>query len=520
MTVKTEQPKTMREVLGMLESRLNGKRVFRYMDDSCITEISAERFFHDIRAAAAVLRKGNLAGRHIGIMGRNSYGWLVSLCAVFRTESAAVLLDREISSGELSARLRKTDVSGIIYDSVAADTVRDADLTGRITGIPMEELFDDEEERGGDPASQMSVVSWENYEKQEGQGKCTAGHSGDSLACIFFTSGTTGESKAVMMSERGLTAGICHRINNRGFHSLLAVLPFHHLSGFSSVLNALYLGAEVCIATDIKYFYRYLEVMKPDYVFVVPSMLRMLARKLKNGGNNGRNLGWDLHLINCGGADFRPEFLQMLLERNITVLQGYGASEAGAIGFLWKMTPERPDTIGKPPAEMKARIIDGELYVKSDAVMVGYYGDAEETEKVLTDGWYATGDLCRMDEEGFFYLTGRRKNLIILANGENISPEEIERKLLYEYDDISDVVVCAEGDLITAQVYPGYPDGCTAKEKTIIQERIREEIRQYNESEPVYRQIMKICFPEGPAGKTSSGKLLRRRVQEEQKDEH
>ena len=398
MTVKTEQPKTMREVLGMLESRLNGKRVFRYMDDSCITEISAERFFHDIRAAAAVLRKGNLAGRHIGIMGRNSYGWLVSLCAVFRTESAAVLLDREISSGELSARLRKTDVSGIIYDSVAADTVRDADLTGRITGIPMEELFDDEEERGGDPASQMSVVSWENYEKQEGQGKCTAGHSGDSLACIFFTSGTTGESKAVMMSERGLTAGICHRINNRGFHSLLAVLPFHHLSGFSSVLNALYLGAEVCIATDIKYFYRYLEAMKPDYVFVVPSMLRMLARKLKNGGPNGRNLGWDLHLINCGGADFRPEFLQ----------------------FLWKMTPERPDTIGKPPAEMKARIIDGELYVKSDAVMVGYYGDAEETEKVLTDGWYATGDLCRMDEEGFFYLTGRRKNLIILANGENI----------------------------------------------------------------------------------------------------
>ena len=102
MTVKTEQPKTMREVLGMLESRLNGKRVFRYMDDGCITEISAERFFHDIRAAAAVLRKGNLAGRHIGIMGRNSYGWLVTLCAVFLTESAAVLLDREISSGELA----------------------------------------------------------------------------------------------------------------------------------------------------------------------------------------------------------------------------------------------------------------------------------------------------------------------------------------------------------------------------------------------------------------------------------
>ena len=96
MEVKTEQPETMHEVLVMLESRLNGKRVFRYMDDSCITEISAERFFHDIRAAAAVLRKGNLAGRHIGIMGCNSYGWLVSLCAVFWTESAAVLLEEKV----------------------------------------------------------------------------------------------------------------------------------------------------------------------------------------------------------------------------------------------------------------------------------------------------------------------------------------------------------------------------------------------------------------------------------------
>ena len=215
MTVKTEQPKTMREVLGMLESRLNGKRVFRYMDDSCITEISAERFFHDIRAAAAVLRKGNLAGRHIGIMGRNSYGWLVSLCAVFWTESAAVLLDREISSGELNARLRKTDVSGIIYDSLAADTVQDADVTGRIAGISMEELFDDEKRCSSDRSSHVYVSLRENYEKQEGPEKCTDGHSGDSLACIFFTSGTTGESKAVMMSEWGLTAGICHRINNR-----------------------------------------------------------------------------------------------------------------------------------------------------------------------------------------------------------------------------------------------------------------------------------------------------------------
>lgn len=519
MTVKKERPETMRKVLEMLERKLDGKRVFRYMDDSRITDISAEQFFRDIRRTAGLLETWDLAGRHIGIMGCNSYGWLVSLCAVFWTKSAAVLLDREISADELSARLAKTDVSGIIYDSVSADTVRDADLTDRITGIHMEELFIAGGTYSSVPSSQVSVSPRKISEKQEDTAESESKHSGDSLACIFFTSGTTGGSKAVMMSEQGLTAGICHRINDRGFRSLLAVLPFHHLSGFSSALNALYLGAEVCIATDIKYFYRYLECMKPDYVFVVPSMLRMLARKLKNGGPNGRNLGWDLHLINCGGAEFRPEFLQMLLDRDITVLQGYGASETGAIGFLWEMTPDRPDTIGKPPAEMQIKIIDGELYVKSDAVMTGYYGDEEETAKVLHDGWYATGDLCRIDEEGFLYLTGRRKNLIILANGENISPEEIERKL-YQYDDISEVIVCAEGELITAQVYPAYPEECTGLEKEQIQEKIRGEIGQYNRIEPVYRQIMKIHFLEEPVGKTSSGKVLRRRNQEEEKNEH
>ena len=156
--------------------------------------------------------------------------------------------------------------------------------------------------------------------------------------------------------------------------------------------------------------------------------------------------------------------------------------------------------------------------MKSDALMTGYYGEKEETEKVLRDGWYATGDLCRMDEDGFLYITGRRKNLIILSNGENVSPEEIERKL-YQYNDISEVMVCAEGELITAQIYPAYPEESTPQERERIQEKIREEIGHYNRNQPVYRQIMKLRFLEEPVGKTSSGKILRHRSQEEQKNE-
>lgn len=314
-----------------------------------------------------------------------------------------------------------------------------------------------------------------------------------------------------MMSGRGMIASVCTRLNSQKFEALLAVMPFHHMAGFITILNTLYLGAEVCIAGDLKYFYRYLKEMKPDYIFVVPSMLKMLARKLKKAGPNGKFLGWNLHIISCGGAAFYPEFLQMLRDQNITVLQAYGASEAGAIGFLWEMTPDRPNTIGKPTAGLEAKIVNGELYLRSESVMVGYYKDAKETEKVLCDGWYATGDLCRTDEKGYFYLVGRRKNLIILSNGENVSPEEIETKLC-NYEEIKEIMVGVEQNLITAAIYPDYQEGISEESKWKVRERIEKKIAEYNGNSPVSKQIRKVIFFEEPFAKTAVGKMIRHSV--------
>lgn len=507
MSEEKRIPDTMRQVLEELEDRMQGRRVFRYMAEQesespedgwnsmQIKEISGEQFFRDIKGTADLIRRNGLAGTHIGIMGANSYGWIMALCAIFWSGSVAVLLDHETDPADLRDRAQQVSLAGMICDSEASETVRAAGLSGQIRSLEIRELL------------------IESREMRDSETDCAAAAEkrAEDLACIFFTSGTTGGSKAVMMSEHGLAAGICHRIQNRKFRAILAVLPFHHISGFSSALNALYLGAEVCLAEQQKYFYKYLETMKPDYVFVVPSMLRMLARKLKNGGPSGRLLGWDLHMINCGGAAFCPEFLQMLLDRNITVMQGYGASEAGAIGLLWEMTTDHPDTIGKPPAGLEIKIVDDELWMKSEAVMMGYYGDEEGTRKVLRDGWYITGDLCRMDADGYLYLTGRKKNLIILSNGENISPEEIEGRL-YQYEEIREAVVQAEGDLLTASIYPAYPRDCPAEEQERIREKIRREAEEYNHSVPVYRQIRKVHFLEEPVGKTASGKLIRRSV--------
>ena len=241
-------------------------------------------------------------------------------------------------------------------------------------------------------------------------------------------------------------------------------------------------------------------------------MLQLLARKLKKGGDNGRLLGWNLRMIHCGGATFCSEFLQLLHDRKITVVQGYGASEAGGIGFMWEMHPDRPDTIGKPPEEMEVKIVEGELFLRSASVMMGYYKDPEATSAVLRDGWYATGDLAREDEEGYLYLTGRKNNRIILANGENVSPEEIETRL-YACKEICEVVIGVENRMITAFVFP-------EEEGERIRCRIRSAIEDYNKEVPLYRQVQDVRFLDKPFAKTTGGKILRRGMTGEKEYDH
>ena len=178
---------------------------------------------------------------------------------------------------------------------------------------------------------------------------------------------------------------------------------------------------------------------------------------------------------------------------------------------MWEMTPDRPGTIGKPPAQMQVKIVDGELYLRSESLMMGYYGDEEGTAQVIHDGWYATGDLCREDEEGYLYLTGRKKNLIILSNGENVSPEEIERKL-YCCKEICEVMVGVENDMLMAAVYPEYPIQSGENNKGTVRKEIERAIEQYNDKAPMYKQIRQIRFMEEPFAKTAVGKLIRESV--------
>lgn len=466
----------MPQLLAGIRKQYAGRTMLKVMDGPEVVQITGDDFFALADRCAARLLRCGLAGKHIGIMGCNSCGWLANLVAVFQTGGVAVLLSPELSDRELAERAAQTDLSAILCDDALGQTA----LAARLPVLSLDECD------SGEPTEPIVCQEPDPL----------------ALACILFTSGSTAKPKAVMFSHRAMAAGICHNVVSLPFKSQLAILPMHHIAGFASVLNTWYLGRVVCLGREVRYLYRYLEKMKPDYVLTVPAVLQVLLNKLKKAGPNGNNLGWNLRLVGCGGAAFLPEAVRILNERNIRVLQSYGATEAGGIGFDWEMTAESAFTLGKPCPELEIKLVDGELYLRSPSVMSGYYGDPEATDQVLRDGWYATGDLCEYDERGYLHLIGRKRNVIILANGENVSPEEIESALL-RFDLMDEVMVGVHNQLITAAVRP---------REGADREQILAAVDVYNESVPRCRQVQQVLFYDKPFAKTQTGKMIRASV--------
>ena len=462
-----QQYYSMRDLLNEIRRDYSDRILLRHIQCGTVETLTGREFFELTDACASRLYRMGLSGKHIGLIGANRWQWMVSLCAVFQVGATAVLLSPELNPAEISGRMVQADVDALLCDGVLSGKMAEA--------CPVVISMDDMPE--------------ENYPYPEYR------TAGENIACILFTSGTTAVPKAVAFSHRALLAGICHNVIRQPFESQLAILPMHHMAGFASVLNTWYLGRTVCMGEKMKYLYRYLDKMQPDYVLTVPSVLQAMIRKMKADGDS---CGWNLKLIGCGGARFPAEAIMFLRQRGIRVMQSYGATEAGGIGFQWEMTPEREDSIGKPCPELEIKIHNGELYLRSASLMDGYYGDVQATQAVLQDGWYATGDLCEQDSDGYVYLRGRKNRVIILSNGENVSPEQIEQELSAAGVP-GDVMVEVRSNLITACVYP--VDGVSA-------ETIETLIQHYNAGVPASRQVMNLKILNKPLKRTDTGKIM------------
>nr|WP_317450459.1 AMP-binding protein [uncultured Sellimonas sp.] len=327
--------------------------------------------------------------------------------------------------------------------------------------------------------------------------------SENDCAMILFTSGTTGKGKGVMLSNRNLIDNtFSSTVTNHPEKEIyLNILPIHHVFCINSdVLVAMRYGVLLCLNREMNKLTDHLLLFEPTSFRVVPMVAKALYNRylllqkqnpeLSMEELKAQVFGRRLHKIVCGGGYLTPELARNYQELGISIGQGYGMSECSPVISSpdWNR-PDKVASVGRIVDRCEVRIVDGEIQVKSPSVMMGYYKDPENTAEAITsDGWLRTGDLGYLDEEGFLYLTGRKKNLIILSNGENVAPEQIENMFADERI-VEDILVFEENDTITAEIYPNYKYA-EANDITNIEEAVGESIAKINQNLATFKRIL------------------------------
>ena len=333
----------------------------------------------------------------------------------------------------------------------------------------------------------------------------------DGLRMLLFTSGTTGRSKGVMLSEKNYFTAIKMYIDGQKvmpevapkemdqLFSHFTLVPMFHLSGFICYFAYGIQGWTLNLCADPRDMRRDMSMMHSDAMSTPPVLVEMIYNEIRRGNQEKLNGLWNL---SCSSAILDPQILRYLVEHGIYINQCYSMTELAGYGLLNVVQEgEHLRALGKPDGFCEVKLDEtGEICVRGGAVMLGYYKDPEATaEAIDKDGWLHSGDLARVDEEGFYYITGRKKNLIILASGENVSPEELE-KLLGKCADIKECIVKEMGKKIGAVI-------CCEPEK---EQAVRTFVTELNRTLPLYKRISAVECTAEPLPRNALGKLLRR----------
>ena len=465
---------------------------FRYVaaDGKTVVEKTYAQYVQDIRRAVTYFKENipDIKGKRVGIMSRNCYEFCVASYGIILAGGVLVTLNQKKTWEELEYELGLVEPALILNDGI--DYGCRAEL----------------EAAYGPKLRPMDCY------KETAPGELTNCVGHDDLMMLMFTSGTTGRSKGVMLSERNMCASLHtysevaeNWITNRlpaGQKlplSHMTLLPLFHMACFVCVMSYPPAGWALNLCGDIRDFYRDLGLMHSDVMASAPMLVETIYNDMKRGRVSRLNGLWDLC---CSSAALDPKMLLELAQNGFVVNQCYGMTETFGDGILnFTQVEKHMSAVGKPDDHVQYKLDEtGEICIKGDCVMLGYYKDPEATAEVIdADGWFHTGDLARMDEEGFYYITGRKKNLIILDSGENVSPEELE-SLLAKCPAVKECVVKEKGKKICAVIY------CEEAK----QEEVREYITATNRTLPLYQRMSAVEFSTEPLPRTGTGKLLRK----------
>lgn len=473
------------EYISHLKANFSDAIAFRWIEDTtgCICEKTYADFIVDIQKFAAYLNEINpdVSGKHIALMAMNSYHYAVAAFAVIQKQAVLVPINYHERAELLQEQLCFADVDYILTDAAIMDTCN--------------WLAD---------ACALPVFSVADYTQHLPSALTDDTHI-DRLAILMFTSGTTGQSKCVQLTVKNLFAAneMIHEIirDVRETHTIeidryLSILPMFHIYGICLLLLLPYRGITQNLCLDYRNLVRDTIQMGSNFTAAVPMVVENWTKALKRGK---RDVLGGITGIICGGAAMNPAIIDIFGNNGVTMIQAYGMSETAITGMYNPMKdPRKIASIGIAEKDVSVLFDDGELCIKSEAVTSGYYNNPEETSNAIRDGWLHTGDLGYMDEDGYVYLTGRKKNLIILSSGENVSPEELEN-LVSKNAAVKEVVVTEKNCKICAEIWCD-PD---------MQEEIRSFITEANRPLAMYKRITLVEFRTEPFPRTASGKIKR-----------
>ena len=479
-------------VTRCMEQEFPDHVAIRYVaeDGKTVVEKKYREYAQDIRRMVAYLKAEvpDIKGQRIVLLSRNCYEFCVASFGIILAGGVLVTLNQKKTWEELEYELGLVEPALILNDGI--DYGCRAEL----------------EAAYGPKLRPMDCY------KETAPGELTNCVGHDDLMMLMFTSGTTGRSKGVMLSERNMCASLHtysevaeNWITNRlpaGQKlplSHMTLLPLFHMACFVCVMSYPPAGWALNLCGDIRDFYRDLGLMHSDVMASAPMLVETIYNDMKRGRVSRLNGLWDLC---CSSAALDPRMLLELAQNGFVVNQCYGMTETFGDGILnFTQVEKQMSAVGKPDDHVQYKLDEtGEICIKGDCVMLGYYKDPEATAEVIdADGWFHTGDLARMDEEGFYYITGRKKNLIILASGENVSPEELEKKLAL-CPAITECIVKEKSQKICAVIY------CPEDK----QEEVRAFVTEVNRSLPLYKRISAVEFTVEPLPRNALGKLLRK----------
>ena len=518
--------------------------------------------FHDkVRQLGTALYELGLGGKHISIVSENSYNWIVTFFAIVCGGGVAVPIDKELPDKDISMLISKGDAEAVFHSRTYKETA-ELHLANDDRCKYAINMTHNGKAAGGkfltiDELCEMGKKLLEKGDRRF----IDAEVKPDDLAAIVFTSGTTGTNKGVMLSHYNFAVNVEGILEFLGPEkSTMSILPMNHVYELScSVLTAIYMNGIIYVNDSLKNILPNINDFRPTAMAVVPLvlegiyngirakaeekgkldiMLKMvkISNKLLKVGIDIRpvvfksvkdNFGGMFPTMSCGGAPARGDHIKFLSELGFTIISGYGMTECSPTITLHKNGKEKPLSAGKAFPKATFKIADpdeegiGEIWVKGDNVTKGYYKDEEATKASFSeDGWFKTGDYGRLDEDGELYITGRKKFLIILPNGENIFPETVESNIMehlpYAVETVAfeEKVIAATGKentIMSAAIYVNREFLKGMSDEEIIA-KTKADVADSNKGQPAYRKVQNVYVSFNEFEKNSTRKVIRQKV--------